>query len=183
MHQRTRQWPSRLTRAGRTAAFASTVAVVSMSSVVIVQAGAASSHGTEITVVTTSTFGKVLAAGDTVYTLKPSATPCTAKCHKVWPPVVLPRGMSHPVAGQGVLASKLGTRKVHGVGRQLTYKGKLLYWYVRDKAPGQVKGAFTDKWGKWSPVQLSKSSGSGSTAKPSTGSTSGATAGSGGVSF
>jgi len=145
----------------------------------LVDAGAASGHSAKLSAVTTSKFGKVLSDGNTVYTLKASSIPCTKKCRKVWPPVVLPNGMKHLAAGHGVLASKLGSKKVRGVGRQATYGGKLLFWYFRDTHPGQVNGAFTDKWGKWSPVVLSKSSSSGSGATSTTGSS----AGSGGVSF
>lgn len=146
--------------------------------------GASTVHHSKVTIVKTAKFGKVLAAGDTVYTLQPSSTPCTKKCLTYWPPVVLPAGAKHPRAGHGVKASKLGTKSVHGVGRQVTYDGHLLYWYYRDTAPGEVKGNVTDTWGKWSPVFLSKSHRSaGSTPVSTSGSTSGSTAGSGGVSF
>jgi predicted lipoprotein with Yx(FWY)xxD motif len=146
--------------------------------------GASTHHSSKFTIVETAKFGKVLSDGDTVYTLKPDSTACTKKCWTYWPPVVLPAGVKHPKVGRGVKASKLGTRTVHGVGRQVTYDGHLLYWYYRDKAPGQVKGNVTDTWGQWSPVFLSKSHPHpGSTPLPHTGSTSGSTPGSGGVSF
>jgi predicted lipoprotein with Yx(FWY)xxD motif len=161
---------------GRVLASAAAVATLSGFVASVGHAGAAEPHHAKLTVVKTSSFGKVLADGDTVYTLKPSSVPCTAKCRVIWPPVVLPSGVKHPSAGHGVLASKLGTRRVKGVGLQVTYKGKLLYWYFRDTAPGQVNGALTDRWGKWSPVVLSKS-------KTGTASTSGSNAGTGGVSF
>jgi predicted lipoprotein with Yx(FWY)xxD motif len=159
-------------------AAAAAVAVASASVESLGQAGASTGHGAKITVVKTASFGQILADGDTVYTLKPSATPCTAKCREIWPPVVLPKGAKHPRAGHGVATSKLGTKKVRGVGLQVTYGGKLLYWYFGDTAPGQVNGAFTDTWGTWSPVVLSKATSPGST------STSGpSSAGTGGVSF
>ena len=129
--------------------------------------------------VKTSSFGEVLADGTTVYTLRPSATPCTAQCRQIWPAVVLPHGVAHPIAGTGVRASKLGTRNVRGVGLQITYNGKLLYWFVGDTAPGQVHGAITDRWGKWSPVVLASPGTTGTT--PTT--TGGSNAGSGGVGF
>lgn len=168
-------WPSKL---GRLAGAAAAAAIVSASVVTPMEAGAAGMHSAKLTSVKTSSFGSVLSDVHTVYTLKPSSTPCTAKCRKIWPPVLLPKGVKHPKAGHGVSASKLGTKRVHGVGLQVTYKGKLLYWYFRDKAPGQVNGKFTDKWGTWLPVVLSKSGSSGS----SSGSTT-SNAGSGGVSF
>ena len=162
-----------VTMAGRLGAVA-TVGVLLLS-LSIVAAGA-STRGVRISMVKTSSFGEVLAAGTTVYILKPSATPCTVQCRKIWPAVVLPHGTTHPTAGSGVHASKLGTRNVHGLGLQVTYNGKLLYRFVGDTAPGQVNGAITDRWGKWSPVVLSSSGATTTT-------TGGANAGTGGVSF
>lgn len=176
--------PSSLARAGRVATVAAATGALCASVVSFGPVGASTVHGSKFTVVKTAKFGKVLADGDTVYTLKPNSTACATKCWKYWPPVVLPAGVKHPRAGRGVKASKLGTKLVHGVGRQVTYDGHLLYWYYRDTAAGQVKGNVTDTWGKWSPVFLSKSHPhAGSTPLPHSGSTSGSTAGSGGVSF
>jgi predicted lipoprotein with Yx(FWY)xxD motif len=99
-------------------------------------------------------LGTILVAGRTVYTLKPSKTACTTACLKVWPAVLLPHGAKTASAGMGVDASKLGTTAAaHGT-RQVTYSGKRLYWYVEDTAPGQVRGNFTDKWGKWATVTV-----------------------------
>jgi predicted lipoprotein with Yx(FWY)xxD motif len=178
MRQPERRRSSVLTMAGRLGAASATAVVLSLSSVAAVDAGASSGHGAKISVVKTSSFGEVLADGKTVYTLRPSATPCTAQCLKVWPAVVLPHGTVHPTAGSGVRASKLGTRHVRGVGLQVTYNGKLLYWFIGDTAPGQVHGAITDRWGKWSPVVLS-SAGTVATT-PTTGASN---AGSGGIGF
>ncbi len=178
-----RKRPS-LVRAGCVAIVAAAAGALCTSVASFGPVGASTVHGSKFTIVKTGKFGKVLADGDTVYTLKPSSTPCKSKCWKYWPPVVLQAGVKHPHAGDGVKASKLGTRSVRGVGLQVTYDGHLLYWYYRDKAPGQVKGNVTDTWGKWSPVFLSKSHPqAGSTPLPHSGSTSGSTAGSGGVSF
>ena len=119
------------------------------------------------------TLGTVLVSGKTVYTLKPSKDPCTAKCLKVWPAVTLPKGTTKPKAGIGVSAAKLGTVK-HGDVVQVTYAGRPLYYFVGDTRPGQVHGDFTDTWGKWSvyvtvhPTQASTGSSS-STTSPGTG--------------
>jgi predicted lipoprotein with Yx(FWY)xxD motif len=102
-------------------------------------------------------LGKLLVSGTTVYALKPSTTACTAKCLKVWPPVVLPQGVMTATAGPGVDGSKLGTTATADGARQITYAGKRLYWFVKDKAPGQVKGNVTDKWGKWYTIETTKS--------------------------
>ena len=104
----------------------------------------------EISTAKAGKLGTLLVAGqDTVYTLKPSKTACTAKCLKVWPPVQLPSGMTAATAGTGVDAAKLGTKALADGTMQVTYGGKPLYWFFKDKAPGQVKGNITDKWGKW----------------------------------
>ena len=47
------------------------------------------------------------------------------------------------------LRSKLGTTAPADGALQVTYGGKPLYWFAKDKAPGQVKGNVKDKWGKW----------------------------------
>ncbi len=96
-------------------------------------------------------------AGNTVYTLKPSKTPCTAACLKEWPPVLLPHGVTTPTAGTGVDASKLGTVAAAHHAHQITYSGKRLYWYVDDKSSGQVHGNVKNKWGKWSTVAVTAS--------------------------
>ena len=143
-------------------------------------AGAATSRTAKAVVVSTvksAKFGKVLASGKTLYTLKASSTPCTAACLKVWPELVLPKGVKKAKAASGVSASKLGTVTRAGGVRQVTYGGKPLYWFVGDTANGQVNGNVTDEWGKWSAVVTAKSgSGSGSSSTATT-------SGSGGTAF
>jgi predicted lipoprotein with Yx(FWY)xxD motif len=97
-------------------------------------------------------LGRILVAGTTVYTLKPSSTGCTAACMREWPPVLLPHGVKKPTAGTGVDATKLGTVKLAKQGLQITYAGKRLYWSAKDKKAGQVHGNVTNKFGKWSTV-------------------------------
>jgi predicted lipoprotein with Yx(FWY)xxD motif len=141
-------------------------------------AGAATSSQTTATTISTAKdakYGTILTAGNTVYILKPSKVKCTAKCLKAWPPVLLPAGVTAPTAGPGVDASKLGTTAVTG-GNQITYAGKPLYWYIKDKAPGQVKGNIKDKWGKWIAVvtvkgKVNPNSGGGSKSNSGTGGT------------
>jgi predicted lipoprotein with Yx(FWY)xxD motif len=138
---------------------------------------------TKISTAKNAKLGTILVSGKTVYTLQASQTPCTATCLKFWPAVTLPKGVTKAKAGPGVNAAKLGTKMTTGGVRQVTYGGKLLYFFVGDKAAGQATGNVTDTWGKWSTVVTVKpaSSGSGSgTTAPSGG---GSTAGSGGVSF
>jgi predicted lipoprotein with Yx(FWY)xxD motif len=140
-------------------------------------AGAATSEATATTISTAQNpkLGTVLVAGDNgtaIYTLKPSKTACTGKCLKVWPPVVLPPGVMSATAGPGVDASKLGTVTDAAGSLQITYAGKPLYWFVKDKTSGQVKGNIKDKWGKWAAVVTVKgksNSGSGGSSKTNSG--------------
>jgi predicted lipoprotein with Yx(FWY)xxD motif len=161
-------------RVRRWAAVALAAGAASASALVVGGAAAASTPGAKLTIVSTS-HGKVLSDGTTVYTLKPSSTACGTNCLKIWAAVVLPSGVQQATAGSGVTASKLGTVNVPGIGVQVTYGGKPLYYFYKDKAPGQVKGNITDKWGKWAAVVTSKSG-----ATSNSGSSS---AGSGGASF
>jgi predicted lipoprotein with Yx(FWY)xxD motif len=131
----------------------------------------------EITTAKDSKLGTILVAGDTVYTLKASNVACTAKCLKAWPPVLLPDGTTSATAGTGVDAAKLGTKATAAGALQVTYDGKPLYWFVKDKAPGDVKGNVTDKWGKWATVVTAKST------SGSNGGTGTTNAGTGGTAF
>ena len=150
-------------------------------------AGAVSSHSTKGLVISSaknSKLGTILVSGTTVYTLQSSGTACTAKCLKYWPEVVLAKGVAKAVAGGGVSAAKLGTiTRADGV-LQVTYAGKPLYWFVKDKAPGEANGNITDAWGKWSAVVTKKASSSGATTTTTSGGTTTTTSpGGGGVGF
>jgi predicted lipoprotein with Yx(FWY)xxD motif len=127
-------------------------------------AGAATSPTTasEIDTAKSSKLGTILVAGNTVYTLKPSKKACDAACLKIRPPVLLPDGVNTATAGTGVDESKLGTITTDAGALQVTYGGKALYWFSKDKAAGQVKGNLSDKWGKWATVITKKSSSGGS---------------------
>ncbi len=126
----------------------------------------------------TTKYGTILVSGNTVYTLQPSKTACTTQCLKIWPEVVLPKGVTKAKAGSGVDAAKLGTIKRSNGALQVTYGGKPLYWFSGDTAHGQVNGNITDTWGKWSVDVTSKAG-----ASSSSGSSGGSSAGSGGASF
>ena len=62
----------------------------------------------------TRNVGTILVSGKTVYTLKPSKTACSTACLKIWPALMLPKGVTKATAGKGVSASKLGTVKRSG---------------------------------------------------------------------
>ena len=156
-----------------TAASAASVSVVAAS-------GAGAAQSVVISTARTAAFGKVLVSGNTVYTLKPSKTPCDAQCLQIWPAVELPAGVTHATAGPGVQGSKLGTVKMSDGSLQVTYGGKALYYFVGDKAPGQVNGNITDTWGKWSTVTIGKPT---PAPAPSNSGSGGTNAGTGGASF
>jgi predicted lipoprotein with Yx(FWY)xxD motif len=160
--QRQRGTPRRLSRA-RIAG-----AVLALSGLAATAVGAEAAAGSTTVVVSTTKngkWGRILVSGKTLYTLKPSKVACTAQCLALWPALDLPRGVTKAKAGKFVRRAKLSAVKRNGA-MQVTYGGKLLYYYVGDKAPGQVTGNITDTWGKWSVVVIGKpkaaSSGSGS---------------------
>jgi predicted lipoprotein with Yx(FWY)xxD motif len=163
---------------GRIAAVALAIGGLSVSAFALSTAAAATSPTTAsvISSAKNAKLGTILVSGNTVYSLKATKTACTATCLKAWAPVLLPQGTTTATAGTGVDASKLGTVAAAEGALQVTYSGKPLYWFSKDKAPGQVHGNVTDKWGKWSTVVTAKSSSG--TKAPST-----TNAGTGGTSF
>jgi predicted lipoprotein with Yx(FWY)xxD motif len=145
------------------------VAVTAVSALAL-GAGAATKTATTITTAKDGKLGTILVAGTTVYTLK--GKECTGSCLQSRPPVVLPDGTMAATAGNGVDNSKLGTKALTDGSMQVTYDGAPLYWYSKDKKPGQVHGNTTDKFGKWSAVVVQKASSGG-----------GSNAGTGGAAF
>jgi predicted lipoprotein with Yx(FWY)xxD motif len=63
---------------------------------------------------------------------------CVGHCLSVWPPVVVPAGMTPEV--EGASGVKLGVVSRPGVGDQVTLNGRPLYLYEGDSAPGQANG-------------------------------------------
>ncbi len=115
-------------------------------------AGASTASGPTVAIASNSKFGKILvnAKGMALYTsTRDTATTsaCTGACLQLWPPLLLPAGQSHPVAGPGV--SGLSTL-MRTEGTQVTYQGKPLYTWVNDKSPGQITGqGVVDTAGTW----------------------------------
>jgi predicted lipoprotein with Yx(FWY)xxD motif len=168
-------------RAPIAALVATAVAVGTVSLLPAVSAGAASNQ-LIVSAQTIGKMGKVLVVkGKAAYTLSPAGSPCDAACLKIWPAVTA----SAVSAGSGVQQSMLGVTTGPGGTHQVTYDGQPLYWFYKDKK-GTVKGDFTDQWGKWTAVVVSKakhgSSGSGTGSSTPTIS-GGANAGGGGVNF
>ncbi len=152
------------------------IAVIGASAV----SGASTEHassGVVVSAMKSATYGTILVSGRTVYTLTPSKVACSTACYKYWPPLLVPAGSTKVTAGNGVSSAKLATVKLANGRRQVTYGGKLLYWFYLDKNAGQVKGITKDKWGEWTDVVLIKPTGG----SPTTTTTSGG--GGGGIGF
>jgi predicted lipoprotein with Yx(FWY)xxD motif len=160
----------------------SILAVGGLSALPIAAGTAGAATGVVVSTSKNAQVGTFLVSGKTVYTLKASNVPCTAQCLKVWPALLLPKGMTKATGGNGVNASKLGTAAGPGGRLQVTYAGKRLYWFIGDTAAGQVHGNITDKWGTWATVVTVKPTGS-SSGSGSTTPSGGSSAGTGGVAF
>jgi predicted lipoprotein with Yx(FWY)xxD motif len=86
-----------------------------------------------------SQFGRVIAdgKGEAYYLFDKEdgkRSECYGECAAVWPPV-LTKGK--PRAGKGAKARLLGTTRRANGGRQVTYAGQPLYYYV-DDSPGTI---------------------------------------------
>ena len=60
---------------------------------------------------------------------------CFGACAKAWPPYLV---KTRPRAGAGIAGSRLGTTRRSDGTLQATYAGRPLYYYVRDRRPGQI---------------------------------------------
>src|SRR5215216_1274288 len=67
----------------------------------------------------------------------PDTSNCYEKCATAWPPLLT---TGDPVAGEGVDASMLGTTTRTDGTTQVSYNGWPLYYYEKDKVPGDVVG-------------------------------------------
>ncbi len=95
---------------------------------------------------TVSGLGTVLVngPGNTLYLFVPDKqsgmSTCYGSCAQGWPPLLLPSGVSKPVAGPGVNAALLGTTHRTDGTVQITYNKWPLYTWVGDSQPGQATG-------------------------------------------
>jgi len=124
-------------------------------------ASAASSSGAsspvyEVTTGRVKGLGKVLVDGQglTLYLFEPDKrsgnSTCYAKCAQAWPPLLLPIGVTSPVAGAGVKKSLLGTTHRTDGTVQVTYNKWPLYTWVIDSAPGDATGqGINNLGGRW----------------------------------
>lgn len=115
----------------------------------------ASSEGAPITVGTASGVGKVLvdSNGLTLYYFEKDQngeSACYGPCAKGWPPLTTE---GKPQAGEGAMASKLGTTERKDGTTQVTYAGWPLYTFVEDKKPGEDNGTDSKAFGaSWYPL-------------------------------
>ena len=142
-------------------------------------AGAAAGGAATIDVTKNAQLGSILtdSKGDVVYLFQKDSggkSACSGQCASIWPPLTT---SGQPQAGNGVVASKLGTTKRSDGSTQVTYAGHPLYTYTADTSPGEVKGNGINTFGAvWNAVQPSGS------AAPSGGSAGGGGSSSGGSS-
>jgi predicted lipoprotein with Yx(FWY)xxD motif len=85
-------------------------------------------------------YGRILVDGNGralyVFTRERASTArCYGDCARAWP-VVYARGKLS--AGSGADRDLIGTTRRRDGRRQVTYKGRPLYYYVTDRKPGQV---------------------------------------------
>ncbi|HTC69990.1 MAG TPA: hypothetical protein VK662_10515 [Acidothermaceae bacterium] len=111
--------------------------------------GSAAAAGPATVDVKTGSLGTYLTdgSGNTLYLYTPDTTStstCYGQCIAFWPAFVT---SAAPQAGSGADASMLGTSKRTDGSTQVTYNGHPLYFFKKDKAPGDVTGQGTQ--GTW----------------------------------
>jgi predicted lipoprotein with Yx(FWY)xxD motif len=110
----------------------------------------------EVRTGTVKGLGKVLVDGQgfTLYLFVPDkqsgTSTCYGQCAVAWPPLLLPVGVSAPVAGPGVNASLLGVTSRTDGSTEITYDKWPLYLWQSDSEPGQATGqALNNLGGLW----------------------------------
>jgi predicted lipoprotein with Yx(FWY)xxD motif len=106
------------------------------------QAAAMPSGPAHVAVAKNNKLGSILVddKGMTLYlftTDKPNTSNCYGKCATFWPPLLT---SGAPVGGDGLDASKFGTTTRTDGTVQVTYNSWPLYYFAKDKAPGDVAG-------------------------------------------
>ena len=110
---------------------------------------------TAITVGSAAGVGKVIVdpKGMTLYYFQKDQggkSACYGACEQAWPPQI---SEGKPQAGEGAMASKLGTTTRKDGTTQVTYAGWPLYTFVEDKKPGEDNGTDSKAFGaSWYPL-------------------------------
>jgi predicted lipoprotein with Yx(FWY)xxD motif len=104
-------------------------------------AGAASN----VSVATNGKLGNILvdAQGMTLYVFDKDVAgkvTCLGGCAQIWHALLLPAGMTTPVAGQGVSATLSVVMRPDGGAPQVALAGRPLYTYAGDTAAGDTNG-------------------------------------------
>src|SRR6185437_5133925 len=94
-------------------------------------------------------LGKILVDGKgmTVYLFvadKSTSSTCYTSCAQFWPPVLT---SGAPTAGDGAQASLLGTTARTDGTTEVTYAGHPLYYFLKDKNPGDTTGQGVNGFG------------------------------------
>jgi predicted lipoprotein with Yx(FWY)xxD motif len=132
---------------------ATTIGVVACTSYPPTNAGPPAYGIAQLNAATKAPFGSYLVdgAGRAVYLLEgqrhnAGMDRCMGECLRVWPPL---HTSGPPTAGPGVDPAQLGSMQMHGAAH-VTYAGWPLYYYHRDRMPGDTTGqAIQDRWGRW----------------------------------
>lgn len=99
-----------------------------------------------------SSLGSILvdSQGKTLYLFeadKNGKSTCSGPCATAWPPLL---SSGAPQAAMGASAKLIGTTARGDGGSQVTYAGHPLYYFVGDKAAGDVTGEGINQFGaKW----------------------------------
>jgi predicted lipoprotein with Yx(FWY)xxD motif len=108
--------------------------------------------GAKVAVANNAKLGQILVdeKGMTLYLfVKDTGTSstCYDQCAAFWPPLLT---TGTPLAGSGVNQSMLGTTTRTDGKVEVTYAGHPLYYFLKDKAPGDITGqgvnGFGDLW-------------------------------------
>ena len=98
--------------------------------------------GTAIAVASNPKLGSILADGkgmtvDLFVAATGTSSTCYGSCASIWPPVLT---TGAPQAGAGADKSLLGTTTRTDGKVEVTYAGHPLYYFIKDKAPGDTTG-------------------------------------------
>jgi predicted lipoprotein with Yx(FWY)xxD motif len=69
---------------------------------------------------------------------------CYGACARAWPPLLVE---GRPVAGKGARQRLLGTTRRRDGSRQVTYRGRPLYYYFREDEAGEIFCQDVDEFG------------------------------------